>query len=129
MVHLLCFSYVLKAFELKARSDFYQLILLGIFVLASALIFKQDLAFSAMVVSLLLLNFAVLLQYFSSNNVFFANLKTIGILMTQSVLLAIVLFIVFPRLSPFWQVPIAKSAETGLSDTVKPGDIAKLNSL
>lgn len=126
MVHLLCFSYVLKAFELKARSDFYQLILLGIFVLASALIFKQDLAFSALVACLLLLNFVVLLQHFSTNNVFIANFKIIGILMTQSVLLAVVLFIVFPRLSPFWQVPIAKSAETGLSDTVKPGDIAKL---
>ena len=127
MVHLLCFSYVLKAFELKKRSDFYQVLLLGVFVLASALIFRQDLAFSTVIASLLIINFAVLLQYFSSINSFTRNIKVISVLLVQSAILAVVLFLVFPRLSPFWQVPIAKSAETGLSDTVKPGDIAKLS--
>ncbi len=126
MVHLLCFSYVLKAFELKARSDFYQLSLLGLFVLASSLIFRQDLAFSAITLLLLVVNLAVLLQFFSNEKAFVTNIKVIGILLTQSMLLAVVLFLVFPRLSPFWQVPLAKSAETGLSDTVKPGDIANL---
>jgi len=126
MVHLLCFSYVLKAFELKARSDFYQLLLLGLFILASSLIFRQDLAFSMITVALLVINLALLLQFFSSHNTFTTNIKVIAILLAQSTILAIVLFLVFPRLSPFWQVPLAKSAETGLSDTVKPGDIANL---
>jgi len=126
MVHLLCFSYVLKAFELKARSDFYQLLLLGLFVLASSLIFRQDLAFSVITMILLVINLAVLLQFFSNEKAFATNIKVIGILLGQSTVLAVVLFLVFPRLSPFWQVPLAKSAETGLSDTVKPGDIANL---
>ena len=126
MVHLLCFSYVLKAFELKARSDFYQLLLLGLFILASSLIFRQDLAFSMITVALLVINLAVLLQFFSSHKSFTTNIKVIAILLGQSTILAIVLFLVFPRMSPFWQVPLAKSAETGLSDTVKPGDIANL---
>ncbi len=126
MVHLLCFSYVLKAFELKARSDFYQLLLLGLFVLASSLIFRQDLAFSVITMLLLIINLAVLLQYFSNEKAFATNIKVIGVLLGQSTVLAVVLFLVFPRLSPFWQVPLAKSAETGLSDTVKPGDIANL---
>jgi transglutaminase-like putative cysteine protease len=47
-------------------------------------------------------------------------------LIIQSTILAVALFLVFPRLSPFWQMPIAKSAQIGLSDKVKPGDIAKL---
>lgn len=126
MVHLLCFSYVLKAFELRKRSDFYQLLLLGLFVLASSLIFRQDLAFSLITLSLLVINFAVLLQFFSSQKAFATNFKVVGILLGQSAVLAVVLFLVFPRLSPFWQVPQAKSAQTGLSDTVKPGDIANL---
>jgi len=126
MVHLLCFSYVLKAFELKARSDFYQLLLLGLFVLASSLIFRQDLAFSVITLLLLVVNLAVLLQFFSNEKAFATNLKIIGVLLGQSMLLAVVLFLVFPRLSPFWKMPLAKSAETGLSDTVKPGDIANL---
>jgi transglutaminase-like putative cysteine protease len=126
MVHLLCFSYVLKAFELKARSDFYQLLLLGLFILASSLIFRQDLSFSMITVALLVINLAVLLQFFSAHKSFTTNIKVIVILLAQSTILAIVLFLVFPRLSPFWQVPQAKSAEIGLSDTVKPGDIANL---
>ncbi|WP_246129182.1 transglutaminase TgpA family protein [Colwellia demingiae] len=126
MLHLLCFSYVLKAFELKARSDFYQLLLLGLFVLASSLIFRQDLAFTLITFILLVINLAVLLQLFSMEKAFATNIKVVVLLLGQSTLLAIVLFLVFPRLSPFWQVPRAKSAETGLSDTVKPGDIANL---
>ena len=126
MIHLLCFSYVLKSFELKARSDFYQLLLLGLFVLSSSLIFRQDLAFSFITLTLLVINLAVLLQFFSSEKAFVTNLKVVIILLGQSALLAIVLFLVFPRLSPFWQVPQAKSTETGLSETVKPGDIANL---
>jgi len=126
MVHLLCFSYALKAFELKARSDFYQLLLLGLFILASSLIFRQDLSFSMITVALLVINLAVLLQFFSSHNTFTTNIKVIVILLAQSTILAVVLFLFFPRLSPFWQVPQAKSAEIGLSDTVKPGDIANL---
>ena len=126
MVHLLCFSYVLKSFELKARSDFYQLLLLGLFVLSSSLIFRQDLAFSFITLTLLVINLAVLLQFFSAEKAFVTNIKVVVILLGQSALLAVVLFLVFPRLTPFWQVPQATSAETGLSDTVKPGDIANL---
>ncbi len=126
MVHLLCFSYALKSFELKTRGDFYQLILLGGFVLASALIFKQNLTFSLIIFTLLLFNFSVLLQFFSSAESFINNLKTTGMLLIQSTILAVVLFLVFPRLPAFWQMPIANSAQTGLSDNVRPGDIAKL---
>jgi len=127
MVHLLCFSYVLKAFELRTRSDFYQVFLLGLFILASSLIFRQNLTFSMITVALLVINLAVLLQFFSSHKTFTTNIKVIATLLGQSTILAIVLFLVFPRLPPFWQVPMAKSSETGLSDTVKPGDIANLS--
>ncbi|KGJ92802.1 DUF3488 and DUF4129 domain-containing transglutaminase family protein [Colwellia psychrerythraea] len=126
MLHLLCLSYVLKAFELRKRSDFYQLLLLGLFVLAASLIFRQDLFFTLIIVALLVLNLAVLMQYFSFEKTFATDIKVVVTLLSQSTILAVVLFLIFPRLSPFWQVPLAKSAETGLSDTVKPGDIANL---
>lgn len=160
MVHLLCFSYVLKAFELKKRGDFYQLWLLGLFVLAASLIFKQNLAFAIASFIAIIINLSVLLLFFSgsgnsrlsnqtSNKVNQATstslnqpvkiesvnktfkeswrvIKTVTILVIQSMILASVLFVVFPRLAPFWQVPLAKSATTGLSDTLQPGDIANL---
>jgi len=157
MVHLLCISYVLKAFELKKRRDFYQLWLLGLFVLAAALIFRQNLAFAMVSFLAIIVNLSVLLLYFSVNSTTglddrqankvsgkFAGkpvidvsfkkslkeslhvIKTVTILVLQSMVLAVVLFVVFPRLAPFWKVPLANSATTGLSDTLQPGDIANL---
>ncbi len=126
MVHLLTFAYALKAFEIKKRKDFYQHTLLGVFLLASALIFKQDLGFSLFILLLLVINLTLIHQVFAKQNSLFSAGKTVVILLLQSSLLAITLFVVFPRLSPFWQVPMANSAKTGLSDVVSPGDIANL---
>ena len=126
MLHLLTFAYTLKAFEIKQRKDFYQLLLLGLFLLASALIFKQTLAFSFLIICILVVNLTVLHLVFSPSKTILLASKTVIILLLQSTLLAVTLFIVFPRLSPFWQVPNASSAKTGLSDEVSPGDIASL---
>lgn len=126
MVHLLTFAYLLKTFEIKQRKDFYQLLLLGLFLLASSLIFKQDLFFSLIIFMGLILNLIVLQQIFSPTKTILLSVKLISLLLFQSSLFAIVLFVVFPRVSPFWQVPNAKSAQTGLSEQVSPGDIANL---
>jgi transglutaminase-like putative cysteine protease len=126
MLHLLTFAYTLKAFEIKQRKDFYQLLLLGLFLLASALIFNQSLAFSLAIIVILIVNLTVLHSMFSPTKTLLSTGKSVGKLLLQSTLLAVTLFIVFPRLSPFWQVPIASSAKTGLSDKVSPGDIANL---
>lgn len=126
MIHLLCFAYVLKAFEIKQRKDFYQLLLLGLFLLAAALIFRQGLAFSMTIIVAIIINLVVLQQVFSPSNTLLSSIKVVVMLLLQSALLAVVLFVIFPRLSPFWQVPSAKSAQTGLSDEVSPGDIANL---
>jgi transglutaminase-like putative cysteine protease len=37
------------------------------------------------------------------------------------------LFLFFPRIAPLWSVPVPSSSKTGISDTVRPGDIAKLS--
>ena len=126
MLHLLSFAYAIKALELKSRKDFYQLILLGLFLLATSFIFNQSLLFASVVAIILTINFSLLLQYFSPYQRVKSNLVTSGKLILQSLPLAIILFIVFPRLAPFWQVPLGKSATTGLSDQVSPGDIANL---
>ncbi len=126
MLHLLCFGYSLKSLELNSRKDFYQIVLLGIFILASVLIFSQSLFISFIVIGLLVLNFTVLLAYFCPTQSIKKPLIKSAKALIQSIPLAIVLFIVFPRLSPFWQVPSAKSAQTGLSESVTPGDIANL---
>jgi transglutaminase-like putative cysteine protease len=126
MLHLLCFAYALKSLEMNSRKDFYQIILLGIFILASVLIFSQSLLISLFVFCLLLLNLSILLTYFSPTKNIRKTFMQSTKMVLQSIPLAIVLFIFFPRLAPFWEVPSSKSAQTGLSDSVTPGGIAKL---
>ncbi len=126
MVHLLCFAYALKPLELKKRSDLYQLVLIGLFVLASSMLFNQSLYFSLLVILLVIINFTLLFSFFVVNIPFLQAFKGVGKLFVQSIPLAVILFIVFPRIAPFWQVPLANSAKTGLSDKVTAGDIAQL---
>ncbi len=126
MVHLLCFSYGLKMLEMHSRKDFYQLFFIGLFILAASFIFRQSLAYFSVFTAVLVLNMALLLSHFSAK----ASLKShYGLsfkLLLQSVPLAVALFLLFPKLSPLWQVPLAKSAQTGLSDQVSVGDVANL---
>jgi len=126
MLHLLCFAYSLKSLELNSRKDFYQIVLLGIFILASVLIFTQSLLISFLVFCVLALNLSLLLAYFNHSESIQKLLYQSSKALMQSLPLAIVLFIVFPRLAPFWKVPLAKSAQSGLSESVTPGEIANL---
>jgi transglutaminase-like putative cysteine protease len=126
MVHLLCFAYSLKTFELPRRKDLYQLVVLGMFVVTSSLIFMQSVYFSIAVIILAFANFIVLMNFFSPSAGLKQQSKTLIKLVIFSIPLAIILFVGFPKLAPFWQVPSVKSAKVGLSDRVKIGDIAQL---
>jgi transglutaminase-like putative cysteine protease len=51
-----------------------------------------------------------------------------GIMVLQSVPLALLLFLVFPRLStPLWGIPTDQGAKTGLSEQMEPGNISELS--
>jgi len=55
-------------------------------------------------------------------------LRRTGALMLQAVPLALLLFLLFPRLpGPFWGVATSDSARTGLGDEMTPGDISDLS--
>ena len=126
MIHLLCFAYSLKMFEISTRKDLYQLVVLGIFIASSSLIFIQSIYFSLAVITLVFGNFLILLNLFAPIKPLAAQAKLLAKLSLFAVPLAIILFIGFPKLSPFWQVPNVESAKVGLSDRVKIGDIAQL---
>lgn len=56
------------------------------------------------------------------------NMQLIGKLLVQGAPLALLLFLVFPRLpGPLWSLPEDATAKTGLSDTMSPGSISNLS--
>jgi len=125
MVHLLCLAYILKPLELKKHNDKQQIKLLNLFVLGAALIFQQSLSFAIVVFFLLVVNITLFSDGFITNKKF-NGFKLTAVLLGQSLPMAVLLFVAFPKLGPLWQMPNAPIAQVGLSDTVKIGDIANL---
>ena len=126
MIHLINFAFIMKAMEIKARKDFFQIVLIGLFLHACSLIFAQSIWFSLIVVAIIFVNLSLLYRFFAPTSEIKSAYTDTAKYALFSIPLAAALFVFFPRISPFWQMPVAKSAQTGLGDTVQPGDIAQL---
>jgi len=56
------------------------------------------------------------------------QLRLVGKLLLQGLPIALILFVLFPRLpGPLWSIPDDAMGKTGLSDTMRPGDIGALS--
>lgn len=127
MVNLLVLASALKLMLLSKEKGYYQLVATQMFLLACGFIFAQSIAitiFYCFVLFLLLLSLA---SHHAPSADISKQIKFIGILTLQGLPIAVLLFLVMPKISPLWQVPTAKNAETGLSEEVTPGDIANLS--
>lgn len=128
-VGLLSFMYVVKLLELKTDRDHYQILLLGFFVALTHFLFSETIAQTMYTVLCLWVICATLLLMQAKPG----NLRGIQPLIKASstILLAIpllvVLFVLFPRITPFWTIPLDRtSALTGLSERLVLGDIDRL---
>jgi transglutaminase-like putative cysteine protease len=127
MINLLMMACALKLMLLRGNRDYYQLIASAVFLVGCGFIFEQSIGFTLIyivIVSLLLLS---LLFNTSPSLTLKKQSSHILIMSLQALPIALLVFFVMPKLSPFWQMPTNKSAETGLSDTLTPGDIANLS--
>ena len=126
MVNLLLLACALKLMLLSKRRDFYQLFICAIFLLACGFIFYQSLARTLFYgIMFLFLLYILLSAHTPSSTRQFRQKKTF-ILFFQALPLAVILFVFMPRLPPLWKMPEGKSTETGLAETITPGDIANL---
>jgi transglutaminase-like putative cysteine protease len=71
-----------------------------------------------------IIKFGLLTSPFNNDS---KQLKITLILSLQALPIGLLMFLVLPQLSPLWHTPIANGAQTGLSDKITPGDIAKLS--
>jgi transglutaminase-like putative cysteine protease len=127
-VALLLAAYALKLVESVSRKDAYVLIFLGFFLLITEFLFTQDLLivlYAALVAWLL--TTALVALHRTGEGFELAPLRVAGVMLAQSFPLMLVLFFLFPRIGPLWNVPIrAHAAQTGMSDFLRPGDVARL---
>lgn len=118
-----------KTWELYKKRDAYVVLHLVLFVLAAAFLMGQNLGTMLLgLVALMtaLLGFIALSD--EENTDGDGRLRALAMIALPAVPLLVVLFLFFPRLPPLWSLPMAgKSATTGVSDSMSPGDFSNLS--
>ena len=128
-VAILIVAICLKLLEMHRKRDVLLVVYLSYFTLIAEFIWSQSILIAAYMVGCVLLVTAALMSLNQTEE--YQNplrtLKLSSAILLQSVPLMLALFILFPRISPLWSVPLqSASARTGLSDSMSPGDIGDL---
>lgn len=127
MVNLLVMAYALKLMQLRNQRDYYQLIASQLFLISCGFTLEQSIGYSIVFALCTLLTLLSLLTYFNPSLSLTSQYKRLLIMSLQAIPIGVLLFFGMPKFNPFWQMPTAKSAETGLSESITPGDIAQLS--
>jgi len=118
----------LKLLEIKSERDLYLITYLAFIVAASQFLYEQSLLMSAYILFVCCVLLATLVCINSGRPQPGAALKTASIILVQAIPIAVVLFILFPRIeAPKWLLFNEKhQAKAGLSDSMEPGSISDL---
>ena len=130
MVALLLLAFALKVTELVAVRDTLILILVAYFIVAAQFLFSQSLFATFLGIAEVWWITAVLVAVNCGTQpgLLRRALQQSSTVLAQAIPLMLVLFFIFPRLEPFWAVPLQSSGGvTGVSDRMNPGDIANLS--
>jgi len=129
-VALLLTAFALKLIELSQRKDAYVLLFLGYFICITEFLFSQDLLITLYsLVNVTLITTALVALHQPGEHQFNrGTLRLASTMLLQAMPLMLVLFFLFPRFAPLWTVPIkSHTAKTGMSDFMKPGDVASVS--
>ena len=125
---LLCLC-CLKPFESKRPQDGLTLVFLCWFLQLGLFFYNQSMATAALAGANVLLSTATLSALCHPFRPPLSLLRLSGRLLLQAAPIMLVLFLLFPRIQgPLWGLPLdAYNAESGLSDSMAPGSIARLS--
>ena len=127
---LLVVMAALKLMETRKRRDQFVLLFISIFLIMASLLRDQYLwSLPFLAVGVLITMTAWLRMSAGPGIRFRRSFATGARLLMYAAPLTLAMWVFFPRLaSPFWAVPIDTSrAQSGLSDTMSPGDISSLS--
>jgi len=118
----------LKLMEIKSERDLYLITYLAFIVAASQFLYEQSLLMAAYILFVCCVLLATLISINTRKPQTAAALKAAAIIIAQAIPMAVVLFILFPRVeAPKWMLfNEAHQAKTGLSDNMEPGSISNL---
>ena len=128
-VSLIVLMFSLKLMEMRWYRDAALVLFLSFFILVAHFLYSQSILMTAYMLFALAVIITALMAL---NRVDGAKqLVQLGKSSTRAILLALpimlILFFLFPRLGqPLWQMPSGGTGQTGISDSMTPGDIGSL---
>ncbi len=128
-VAVLLVGITLKLLEMQQKRDVLLVLYLGYFTIVAEFIYTQSIPIAFyMSLSVVLISSALMaLHQNPKHQSPLRTLKLTAVILAQSVPLMLVFFILFPRISPLWSVPLqTNTSSTGLSESMSPGDISNL---
>lgn len=129
-VCLLILGVVFKLLEMRDRRDILIVIALCYVLAMLGFIYTQTILATLHAIVCFILITATMLSLYrdDARNTFKDNGRLAVRLVLQSIPLTIALFVLVPRVSPLWSMPlpVSSSTSTGVSDEMTPGDITNL---
>jgi transglutaminase-like putative cysteine protease len=119
-----------KLLETRSARDLTVLVFIGYFLLYASLLRDQRLPQLPYLLAVATFATAALMRVHagSAGDSGRDVLRRSGVLLLQAAPLALLLFVLFPRLpGPFWGIAAGDQARTGLGDEMTPGDISDLS--
>ncbi len=130
-IALLVVMLALKLLELNHRRDAVLFVFLGYFLVITNFLYSQAIGLAAyMFAAVLLLTAALMsINHPGREPQPLVRMRQAGIMLLQAIPLMLLLFVLFPRIpGPLWRLPNdAHAGITGLSDSMRPGDITRLS--
>lgn len=130
MVSMLVCALLLKLLEMQRRRDALLVMYLTFFLIGVHFLFTQTLLASLYCVISLwcALSSLMSMNQVRGNQRPWRTLKLSGRLLVHSLPLMVLLFVIMPRIGSLWAVPnVSKTAKTGVSDSMSPGDFSELS--
>ncbi len=128
-ISLLSVMLVLKTLEVKRRRDLYVTIFIAYFVIVTQFLYDQTALLLIYLILVMVGHTSLLLEInrVTQSKRMFETYRQTFTLTLQALPIAIILFIMFPRLShPLWAFGNEGSGLTGLSNEIRPGSISQL---
>jgi protein-glutamine gamma-glutamyltransferase len=118
----------LKLLEIRNQRDVYLVTFLAFIVATTLFLYQQSILMAVYTLFVCIVLLATLIAINSLQQNSLAALKTASLILLQALPLAIVIFVVFPRMeAPRWMLfNDPHHARTGLSDSLEPGSISNL---
>ncbi|MFM5439615.1 transglutaminaseTgpA domain-containing protein [Aeromonas enteropelogenes] len=124
LINLLWLGYSLKMIEVRRERDIEQVLLIAFFLIALALVHRQNIGWALVMALTLWLAITALVA--AVDTALRQPWRKAGFALMLAFPLLLTLFLLLPRLPPLWQMPATSRALSGLSETVSPGDISEL---